>query len=169
MDALRREAASCKIFTLVLFAYWTWTWILELSLWWKNGKEENGTIKNSIKKMEHYPHRRLRKTSALHRRIKELFCIMFKKNCAYVFCILWFCLPSLVGWTFIDEVKFGFSDVSRACKAYLLGWHVLLGKVLHCFSLWEQGFSKLFYLSPPPLPSLSRPWLEVLGLDLNPK
>ena len=48
MDILRREAASCKIFTLVLFAYWTWTWILELSLWWKNRKEENGTIKNSI-------------------------------------------------------------------------------------------------------------------------
>ena len=84
---------------------------------------------------------------------EELFYIISNKlyKCLRI-CILWFCLPSLVGWAFIDEIKFGFSDVSRACKAYLLGWHVLLGKVLHCFSLWEQGFSKLFYLPPPSLP-----------------
>ena len=87
---------------------------------------------------------------------EELFYIISNKlyKCLRT-CILWFCLPSLVGWAFIDEIKFGFSDVSRACKAYLLGWHVLLGKVLHCFSLWEQGFSKLFYLPPlPPHPTL---------------
>ena len=95
MDVLKSEAASCKIFTLVLFAYWTWTWILELSLWWKNRKEENGTIKNSIKKMEHYPHRRLRKTSAHHRRIKELFCIMFKKlYTCLLYTLILFTLPS---------------------------------------------------------------------------
>ena len=89
---------------------------------------------------------------------EELFYIISNKlyKCLRI-CILWFCLPSLVGWAFIDEIKFGFSDVSRACKAYLLGWHVLLGKVLHCFSLWEQGFSKLFYLSPSPPPSLPFP------------
>ena len=28
--------------------------------------------------------------------------------------------------------KLGFSDVSWACIAYLVDWHVLLGKVLHC-------------------------------------
>ena len=50
-----------------------------------------------LNKVEHYPHRRLRKTSALHRRIKELLCIMFKKlYTCLLYTLILFTLPSMM-------------------------------------------------------------------------